>query len=108
MPLIQKIAKLLVHSLAAALLLGGWAELAWAHGERSQEPYLRTRTVQYYDVHFDKKSVKVNEDFTLVGKFRLMEDWPDAVSLPETVFLSAYSPGPMITRAWSMACAPRS
>ena len=76
-------------------------EPAWAHGERAQEPYLRTRTVQYYDVHFDKKSVKVNEDFTLVGRFRLMEDWPDAVSLPETVFLSAYSPGPMITRVES-------
>ena len=101
MPLIQKIAKLLVHSLAAALLLGGWAELAWAHGERSQEPYLRTRTVQYYDVHYDKKSVKVNEEFTLTGRFRLMEDWPDAVSLPETVFLSAYAPGPMITRVES-------
>ena len=76
-------------------------EPAWAHGERAQEPYLRTRTVQYYDVHYDKKSVKVNEDFTLVGRFRLMEDWPDAVSLPETVFLSAYSPGPMITRVES-------
>ena len=84
-----------------ALTAGFLSEPAMAHGERSQEPYLRTRTVQYYDVHFDKKSVKVNEDFTLVGKFRLMEDWPDAVSLPETVFLSAYSPGPMITRVES-------
>lgn len=77
------------------------AESAWAHGERSQEPYLRTRTVQYYDVHYDKQTVKINEEFTLTGRFRLMEDWPDAVSLPDTVFLSAYSPGPMITRVES-------
>lgn len=98
---IQKIIKLFALCLGVLLLSGAATELAWAHGERSQEPYLRTRTVQYYDVHYDKQTVKVNEEFTLVGRFRLMEDWPDAVSLPETVFLSAYSPGPMITRVES-------
>ena len=91
----------LTQCLAIFMLLAVASETVWAHGERSQEPYLRTRTVQYYDVHYDKKSVKVNEEFTLTGRFRLMEDWPDAVSLPETVFLSAYAPGPMITRVES-------
>ncbi len=101
MLLIQKTMKYLAVCFGLVVLAGVSTETAWAHGERSQEPYLRTRTVQYYDVHYDKQTVKVNEEFTLVGKFRLMEDWPDAVSLPETVFLSAYAPGPMITRVES-------
>lgn len=98
---IKKTSKFLWVCFGLMLTACLFTESAWAHGERSQEPYLRTRTVQYYDVHYDKKTVKVNEEFTLVGKFRLMQDWPDAVSLPETVFLSAYSPGPMITRVES-------
>jgi len=72
-----------------------------AHGERAQEPYLRTRTVQFYDVQFDRAKIAVNEEFTITGRFRLMQDWPDAVSLPETVYMSAYSPGPVITRVES-------
>jgi methane/ammonia monooxygenase subunit B len=74
---------------------------ALAHGERAQEPYLRTRTVQFYDVQFDRATVAVNEEFTITGRFRLMQDWPDAVSLPDTVYMSAYSPGPVITRVES-------
>ena len=74
---------------------------ALAHGERAQEPYLRTRTVQFYDVQFDRAKIAVNEEFTITGRFRLMQDWPDAVSLPETVYMSAYSPGPVITRVES-------
>ena len=72
-----------------------------AHGERAQEPYLRTRTAQFYDVQFDRSKVEVNEEFTITGRFRLMQDWPDAVSLPETVYMSAYAPGPVITRVES-------
>ncbi|HSV70988.1 MAG TPA: bacterial ammonia monooxygenase, subunit AmoB [Methylibium sp.] len=87
---------------AAAIGLGLLAaSAAFAHGERAQEPYLRTRTVQFYDVQYDKGKIAVNEQFTVVGKFRLMQDWPDAVSLPDIVFLSTYSPGPMVTRVAS-------
>ncbi len=74
---------------------------AAAHGERAQEPYLRTRTVQFYDVAYDKTKVAVNEQLTVTGRFRLMEDWPDAVTRPEVVFLSTYSPGPAVTRVAS-------
>ncbi|MCS3926258.1 methane/ammonia monooxygenase subunit B [Bradyrhizobium elkanii] len=59
---------------------------------------MRTRTVQFYDVHFSKTDVKVNERFELTGKFRLMEDWPDAVTRPDIVFVSSVSPGPTIAR----------
>lgn len=85
-----------------ALAVGLLAVLdAHAHGERAQEPYLRTRTVQFYDLVYDKTSIAVNEQFTVTGKFRLMEDWPDAVSQPEVVFLSTYAPGPVVTRVES-------
>lgn len=84
-----------------ALLALVAAASAWAHGERAQEPYLRTRTVQFYDVQFDKHKIAVNEQFTVTGRFRLMEDWPDAVSHPDIVFLSTYSPGPVVTRVES-------
>ncbi|MBB4397034.1 methane/ammonia monooxygenase subunit B [Bradyrhizobium sp. ERR14] len=59
---------------------------------------MRTRTVQFYDVYFSKTDVKVNERFELTGKFRLMEDWPDAVTPPDIVFVSSVSPGPTIAR----------
>ena len=85
-----------------ALSIGLFTTLgASAHGERAQEPYLRTRTVQFYDVQYDKTKIAVNEQFTVTGKFRLMEDWPDAVTRPEIVFLSTYSPGPTVTRVES-------
>jgi methane/ammonia monooxygenase subunit B len=71
---------------------------ALAHGERAQEPYLRTRTVQFYDVRFDRTDVKVNDIITITGRFHLMQDWPDAVALPEVVFLATGTPGPAVVR----------
>ena len=71
---------------------------ALAHGERAQEPYLRTRTVQFYDVRFDHTNVKVNDIITITGHFHLMNDWPDAVALPEVVFLATGTPGPAVVR----------
>ncbi len=71
---------------------------ALAHGERAQEPYLRTRTVQFYDVRFDHTDVKVNDIVVVTGHFHLMQDWPDAVNLPEVVFLATGEPGPALVR----------
>ena len=84
--------------LAAAALWAATCQHASAHGERAQEPYLRTRTVQFYDVHFSATDVKVNDVFTITGKFHLMQDWPDAVSPPDVVFLATGTPGPAVTR----------
>lgn len=83
---------------AAVTLVGLLPGAASAHGERAQEPYLRTRTVQFYDVHFSAKALKVNDTLTITGKFHLMADWPDAVALPNTVFLATGTPGPAVTR----------
>jgi methane/ammonia monooxygenase subunit B len=72
-----------------------------AHGERAQEPYLRTRTAHWYDVTWSATQIQVNGEVAITGKFRLFGDWPDAVDLPETVFVSNATPGPVLTRVES-------
>lgn len=72
-----------------------------AHGERATEPYIRTRTVHWYDVIWTTNNLKVNETVTIEGKFRLLDDWPDAVSKPHLVFLSNATPGAVMTRVES-------
>ena len=74
---------------------------ALAHGERATEPYIRTRTLHWYDVIWSTKNLKVNETVTVEGKFRLLDDWPDAVAKPHLVFLSNATPGAVMTRVES-------
>jgi methane/ammonia monooxygenase subunit B len=69
-----------------------------AHGERAQEPYLRTRTVQWYDVTWSADKLDVNDTLTITGKFRLFDDWPDAVNPPDVVFVTNGTPGPVLVR----------
>jgi methane/ammonia monooxygenase subunit B len=86
-------------SMIVTVLLG--AQTASAHGERAQEPFLRTRSIQFYDVQFDKTQVKVNEQFTVTGKAHFSEQWADAVAQPDVAYLSASSPGPVVVRVSS-------
>jgi len=74
---------------------------AIAHGERATEPYIRTRTIHWYDVTWSTDKLKVNDTVTVQGKFHLLNDWPDAVSKPHLVFLSNASPGAVLTRVES-------
>lgn len=89
-------------------VLGAWSALfamipvpAVAHGERATEPYIRTRTIHWYDVTWSTDKVGVNETVTVAGKFRLFNDWPDAASRPDLVFLSNVTPGAVMTRVES-------
>lgn len=90
--------KIFSAALALLTLLAIPEQPAQAHGERAQEPYLRTRTAHWYDVKWSTNSVGVNQDVTVTGKFRLFSDWPDAVNLPSTVFVSNATPGPVFAR----------
>lgn len=69
-----------------------------AHGERATEPYIRTRTVHWYDMSWSTDSVAVGENYTIKGKFRLFSDWPDAAARPDLIYVSAYGPGAVMTR----------
>ncbi len=94
--------KLILSVLAgAAVLLSALPQPAIAHGERATEPYIRTRTIHWFDVTWSANKLKVNEDVTIQGKFRLMTDWPDAVSQPRLAFLTNGTPGATMTRVES-------
>jgi len=71
---------------------------AFAHGERSQEPFLRMRTVNWYDTEWVGKSTKVNDVTELKGKFHLSEDWPRAVVKPTRTFINVGSPSSVFVR----------
>ena len=71
---------------------------AAAHGERSQEPFLRMRSIQWYDMKWQAKVTKVNDIATMTGKFHLAEDWPRAVGKPGRAFFNVGSPSPVFVR----------
>ena len=43
----------------------------WAHGEKSLEPFVRMRTIQWYDVAWSNKQVNVNDELVVTGKFHV-------------------------------------
>jgi methane/ammonia monooxygenase subunit B len=90
-------------AIAAPMALGFVAPPlpAQAHGERNQEPFLRMRTVHWYDVKFSGTQVAVNDLVTITGKFRIFEDWPEILAKPDTVFLGLAAPGGAVTRVES-------
>ena len=71
---------------------------AAAHGERSQEPFLRMRTIQWYDMKWGPDTTKVNDFATMTGKFHLAEDWPRAVGKPGRAFFNVGSPSSVFVR----------
>jgi len=75
-------------------------QVAQAHGERAQEPFLRMRTIQWYDVEWTKSKVAVNEEVVVKGKFRVSpdENWPRTAAKPDLAFLNISSPGPVFVR----------
>jgi methane/ammonia monooxygenase subunit B len=75
-----------------------YAPQAGAHGERSQEPFLRMRTVHWYDTTFSSNRVAVNSEMTITGKFLLAEAWPEVISKPDVAFLHVAEPGPAVAK----------
>ncbi|NOT12862.1 MAG: methane monooxygenase/ammonia monooxygenase subunit B [Methylococcaceae bacterium] len=69
-----------------------------AHGEKNLEPYVRMRTIQWYDVQWSKQKFNVNEEVTVTGKFHVAEDWPISVPKPDAAFLNISTPGPVLIR----------
>jgi methane/ammonia monooxygenase subunit B len=87
-----------------SLIIGATAlyvPTASAHGEKSQPPFMRMRTVHWYDVKWSKREVKVNEEWELSGKFHLFTGWPESANLPSTAYLNIGVPGPAMVRTGS-------
>jgi len=100
----MKFTKLVHAALALAVLalsaLALSSQPARAHGERAQEPFLRMRSVQWYDLKWEPTEVAVNETMTVSGKFRFMpaSQWPLTLAKPEIGFLNISHPGPVFVR----------
>ena len=71
---------------------------AAAHGEKALEPFIRTRTIQWFDVQWSKPDIQVNEALIVTGKFHVTEDWPVGVPKPDAAFLNISAPGPVLIR----------
>jgi methane/ammonia monooxygenase subunit B len=69
-----------------------------AHGEKALEPFIRMRTIQWYDVHWSKQKFNVNEEISVSGRFHVAEDWPISVPKPEASFLNISTPSPVLIR----------
>jgi methane/ammonia monooxygenase subunit B len=83
------------------LFLAGLAAVstpAEAHGEKALEPFIRTRTIQWYDVAWSNPDVKVNDAVVVTGRFHVAEDWPIGVPRPDAAFLNISAPGPVFIR----------
>jgi methane/ammonia monooxygenase subunit B len=71
---------------------------AAAHGEKALEPFIRMRTIQWYDVQWSQEKLNVNDELVITGKFHVAEDWPRAVPKPDATYLNVSSPGPVFVR----------
>jgi methane/ammonia monooxygenase subunit B len=90
--------RLLLALVAAAVLTVVLAPAASAHGEKSQEGFLRMRTVAWTDVSYSSDRVQQGQTATVTGKVKIMDAWPSSLAkgTPNTCFLSMISPGPTI------------
>lgn len=83
------------------LLCGSFAvfsEPTLGHGEKAQEPFLRMRSILYYDVTWSTDSMKVGEEMSVQGKFHVFDEWPDVLDNPDVVFINVGVPGPVFLR----------
>jgi methane/ammonia monooxygenase subunit B len=94
----MKLLKLFVFSSICLSGLFLSTSTAWAHGERSLEPFVRMRTVQWYDVNWSASTVAVNDELTITGKVHVAEDWPNSLPKPEAAYLGVIAPGPVFLR----------
>jgi methane/ammonia monooxygenase subunit B len=103
MTMTKRIAAVLLFGIASTLV---FASPASAHGERSQEAFLRMRSIGWTDVNFtggrydDKGETNIaqGEFVTLKGVAKLMDTWPDtlAAGKPEIGYINIATQGPAV------------
>jgi methane/ammonia monooxygenase subunit B len=88
--------RILISLLVGLVATLATAAAAYAHGENSQEGFLRMETVAFSNVQFSKDTVKQGEDFTITGKASLLTTWPRTLGEPDTGFVNVTAPGPVV------------
>ena len=86
--------------------IGVLAPAAFAHGERSQEAFLRMRTVAWQDVVFSGGErdaegdivIAQGEKIKMTGVAKLMNSWPDtlAAGQPDMGYINIATQGPVV------------
>jgi methane/ammonia monooxygenase subunit B len=99
----KRIAAVLILGIASTL---AFASPASAHGEKSQEAFLRMRTIGWQDITFTGGRLDENgethiaqgEFVTLRGVAKLMDTWPDtlAAGQPEIGYINIATQGPVV------------
>jgi methane/ammonia monooxygenase subunit B len=56
------------------------------------------RTIHWFDLHWSKEKVAVNDNVEISGKFHVFEGWPESVREPNVAFLNIGIPGPVFIR----------
>jgi len=71
---------------------------ALAHGERSQEAFLRMQTIGWLDTNFSSTSVQQGQTFTITGTAKLMDQWPNSLAAgdPKIGYIGVIAPGPVV------------
>src|SRR5919202_3564352 len=90
--------RLLLALVAAVLVTFVPATAASAHGEKSQEGFLRMRTVGWTDVQFSGDHIMQGQTITVTGRVKILDAWPSSLAkgMPNTCFMNMISPGPTI------------
>ncbi|MGH8973247.1 MAG: methane monooxygenase/ammonia monooxygenase subunit B [Acidimicrobiia bacterium] len=98
--------KLFAGAVLGLTTLGVAAPAAYAHGERSQEAFLRMRTVAWQDVVFSGGErdaegdivIAQGEQVKMQGVARLMNSWPDTLAAgnPEIGYINIATQGPVV------------
>jgi len=78
----------------ALILSAVQAGVAYAHGERAQEGFLRMKTVAWQDVKFSSEKVNQGEQLVITGRVKVLESWPKTLADPVQAFLNVTSSGP--------------
>lgn len=107
-PMRTRVGRWAAAGLAAVVAVTGlgaglYAPSVSAHGEKSQQAFLRMRTIHWYDLRWSTDTMKVNDTMTVTGKFHVFKGWPETTANPELSpgFLNIGIPGPVMTRVES-------
>jgi len=81
----------MIEKLVLSMMLVVITGVAFAHGERNQEPFLRMKTLHWYDAKWSVENgstIQVNDEVTLTGKVHFFSSWPEIINEPSTIFFS--------------------
>jgi methane/ammonia monooxygenase subunit B len=88
--------RLLLAFLLAVTALLGTALVASAHGEDSQEGFLRMETVAFNDVQFSADTIKQGETVTITGEATILDTFPRNLGDPGMGYVNITAPGPVV------------